>query len=130
MLNTHRLVLKGHRVPYTAEMDQQIKDTDRNIMLQQGLILAGCVLLFGFLLYVLFKTIHAAILRKKRFDLSFYCVSDTVFLRLEHHLQGSNLGCMTKKVRKIFCGHKSRMLLQAMRPVKFHSLIYQGLYTV
>ena len=90
-------------MPYTAEMDQQIKDTDRNIMLQQGLILAGCVLLFGFLLYVLFKTIHAAILRKKRFDLSFYCVSDT-----GAPLAGIKFGLYDKKGKK--------NLLRAQKP--------------
>lgn len=74
MLNTHRLVLKGHRIPYTAKMDEQSKDAVWHNFIKNMLILLACALLFGWLLYLLGATIYGALLKKQRFDLEFHCV--------------------------------------------------------
>lgn len=75
MLNTHRLVLTGHRVPYTAEIAKKAKDATWRNTLKQALILGGCLVLFGLLLYLLFHTIYLARLKKIPFDLCFYCLA-------------------------------------------------------
>lgn len=75
MLNTHRLVLTGHRVPYTAEVAKKAKDATWRNTLKQALILLGCLGLFGMLVYLLGHTIYLARLKKIPFDLCFYCLA-------------------------------------------------------
>lgn len=72
MLNTHRLVLKGHRVPYTKKMAKESEDAKWRNFIKNCLLLVGCILLFGLVGYWLYKAIHSALLRKQSFDLSFY----------------------------------------------------------
>ncbi|GCF94772.1 class C sortase [Enterococcus florum] len=49
MVNSHRLLVKGHRIPYTAELDEEIKKVDNHHKLL--LIGLGVLLLLLFLLY-------------------------------------------------------------------------------
>lgn len=96
MLNTHRLVLKGHRIPYTAKMDEQSKDAVWRNFIKNMLILLACALIFGWLLYLLVTTIYGALLKKQKFDLEFYCVAAD-----GRPLSGKKFGLYDKRSKKL-----------------------------
>lgn len=96
MLNTHRLVLKGHRIPYTAKMDEQSKETSWRNFIKNMLILLVCALVFGWLLYLLVTTIYGALLKKQKFDLEFYCVDAK-----GRPLVGKEFGLYDKRGKKL-----------------------------
>lgn len=72
MINSHRLLVRGHRVPYTEEMAATVKKTNESRLLQQMLIMLGIVLLLGVLGYLFYRVCQNYRLRKKTIDVVFY----------------------------------------------------------
>lgn len=72
MINSHRLLVRGHRVPYTEEIAKASEAAKEKREWMQWLILAGMILLILFLLYLLYRSLQIYRLRKKVFDLTFY----------------------------------------------------------
>lgn len=74
MINTDRLLVTGHRVPYTATIAREAADGALANNLKQWLILSA-VILFGLLqLGFLAHYIHVGRLKRRVFDLVFYRV--------------------------------------------------------
>lgn len=72
MINSHRLLVTGYRVPYTAEMTKKIDTANKWHTLKQGIILIGVVLLLIGQLFLLYRKIVMRKLSKKKFDFAFY----------------------------------------------------------
>lgn len=72
MINSHRLLVRGHRVPYTEEMAATVKKANESRLLQQVLIVLGIVLLLGVLGYLFYRVCQNYRLRKKTIDVVFY----------------------------------------------------------
>ncbi|EOH80932.1 MULTISPECIES: class C sortase [Enterococcus] len=70
MINSHRLLVTGHRVPYTEKMAKAIKQADDSRKLKEILILVGVGLSILILLFGIYRAIHAYLLRKRRFNLT------------------------------------------------------------
>lgn len=72
MINSHRLLVRGHRITYQKPMKKKIAVADRNIKLQQLALLAACLLLAGLLGWLIYRRIKAARIAKRNYDLHFY----------------------------------------------------------
>ncbi|MGM0111418.1 class C sortase [Enterococcus sp. DIV0187] len=70
MINSHRLLVTGYRVPYTEDMAKAIEKADDSRKLKQILILVGVGLTILILLIGMYRVIHAYLLRKRRFNLN------------------------------------------------------------
>ncbi|MBO0454729.1 sortase A [Enterococcus sp. AZ007] len=70
MINSHRLLVKGHRVPYTEKMAKAIKKADDTRKLKELLILAGVGLTVLLLLFGIYRAVHMYLLKKRRFNLN------------------------------------------------------------
>jgi sortase A len=64
MINSHRLLVTGHRVPYTADLAKQAQDSDERRWWQSWLLIAAAiaaaVLLIGLLVRIIKRRQHAA----------------------------------------------------------------------
>lgn len=69
MVNTHRLLVTGHRVAYTPEIKEQVASGNQQRTIQALLILVGCLLLLVALIGLLVRTVWWYRLRKRRIDL-------------------------------------------------------------
>lgn len=72
MINSHRLLVTGYRVPYTSDMTKKIDSANKWHTLKQGIILIGVVLLLIGQLFLLYLKIVMRKLSKKKFDFAFY----------------------------------------------------------
>lgn len=70
MINSHRLLVTGHRVPYTEKMAKAIEKADDSRKLKQILILVGVGLAILLLLFGIYRAIHVYLLRKRLFNLN------------------------------------------------------------
>lgn len=71
MINSHRLLVRGHRVPYTEKMTSQVKQSNKLRQLEDALILAVTILLVVGALWLLYRLILGYLLSKKQFDITF-----------------------------------------------------------
>lgn len=71
MINSHRLLVRGYRVPYQKAMQKKIDDIDRDIQLRQLLLLIGCLLLAVLLIALIYQRIRAAKIANRKYELSF-----------------------------------------------------------
>lgn len=76
MINSHRLLLTGYRVPYTKKIAQEAKRATNENNLQQLLILIGSVTLFIILIVGIMRLMHNFMLRKHVFDFCFTLVNE------------------------------------------------------
>lgn len=70
MINSHRLLVTGHRVPYTEEMAKAIKKADESRTLKELAVLIGVGLTIVLLLFGIYRAIHLYLLRSRRFNLT------------------------------------------------------------
>lgn len=70
MINSHRLLVTGHRVPYTKKMAQAIKKADDTRKLKELLVLIGVALTVLLLLFGIYRAVHSYLLRSRRFNLT------------------------------------------------------------
>ncbi|WP_225048545.1 class C sortase [Lacticaseibacillus kribbianus] len=74
MINSHRLLLTGYRVPYTAKIAKEVKAAQSAETWQQLAILIGCALALLLTLGLLGRYLHGLLLRRHLFDLWFTVV--------------------------------------------------------
>lgn len=68
-INSHRLLVTGHRVPYTEKVAAQEKKAQNHSRIKQFLILISLVISVGFLLFGIYRAIYLYKLKQRRFDL-------------------------------------------------------------
>lgn len=95
MINSHRLLVRGHRVPYTEEVEKAVEEGDRMRQLRQLLIIAALVLLALLFLYMLFRSWRTYRLRKENMAINFY-----VFDKEEEPIIGGVYQLMNAKGKK------------------------------
>ncbi|MDT2659180.1 class C sortase [Enterococcus hulanensis] len=71
-VNSHRLLVRGHRVPYTKKMDQKKKAVDERKKLKQLLLLAAAILSTLLLIWVIYRIIRAGMIGRRKYTLTFY----------------------------------------------------------
>lgn len=76
MINSHRLLVTGHRVPYTEEVAAAVKSGNQTRWWTQAGILAGTLITAVLLSYLLIRTIYRAQLQKRRIDLTFQLLTE------------------------------------------------------
>lgn len=69
MINSHRLLVTGHRVPYTEKIAKAMKRADEKRQLKQLLILIGVGLAVFLLIIGIYRVIHGYLLRNHQFNL-------------------------------------------------------------
>ncbi|WP_274377727.1 sortase [Leuconostoc mesenteroides] len=69
MVNSHRLLVTGYRVPYNKNMAKNIENSDKFNNIKQALIIVGIILLIALQFIFLYKRIIRIKLAKKKFDL-------------------------------------------------------------
>ncbi|QEA58644.1 class C sortase [Leuconostoc koreense] len=72
MVNSHRLLVTGYRIPYKKNMTKNIEKADTFNNIHQALIIISIILLIVVQFICLYKRIVRIKLAKKKFDLSFY----------------------------------------------------------
>lgn len=77
MINSHRLLVTGHRVPYTKKLEKAVEKGNTAREQKNVLIIAGTILLVLLMLYLLYRAVKAFILKRRRFDLTFVREDDT-----------------------------------------------------
>lgn len=70
MINSHRLLVTGHRVPYTEKMAKAIDQANKTRNLKQLLILIGLLFSILLLLIGVYRVIHAYLLSLRSFHLN------------------------------------------------------------
>lgn len=71
MINSHRLLVTGHRVPYTDKLEKAVEKGNKAREQKNIFILMGTILLVLLLLYLLYRAIKAFVLKRRRFELTF-----------------------------------------------------------
>ena len=71
MINSHRLLVTGHRVPYTEKLAKEVASGNKAREQKNIFIIAGTFALILLLLYLLYRAIKAFLLKRRRFDLTF-----------------------------------------------------------
>ncbi|GEN48571.1 class C sortase [Ligilactobacillus pobuzihii] len=77
MINSHRLLVTGYRVPYTKKIAKEAKKATNENNLQQLLILVGIIVLFVILIVGVIRLIHSFMLKKHVFDFTFTVVNES-----------------------------------------------------
>ncbi|GCF94029.1 class C sortase [Enterococcus florum] len=95
MINSHRLLVTGHRVPYTEKIAKQIEKADQERTLLDSLLLAGVILAVLILLFGIYRAFAAYLLKKERFDLIIKRVDET-----GAPIEGLELALYTKSGKK------------------------------
>ncbi|MFS0988046.1 class C sortase [Enterococcus durans] len=102
MINSHRLLVTGERVPYNKEVQAIENDGARKSQLIHLLILLGVALLVGMIIYSIFRTVHRYLLKKRLFDFTFILLDK----------KGSPIG------NQRFCVKKKKAVLQHGVPLE------------
>jgi len=71
MINSHRLLVTGHRIPYTEKLAKEVASGNKAREQKNIFIIAGTFALILLLLYLLYRAIKAFLLKRRRFDLTF-----------------------------------------------------------
>ncbi|WP_179393917.1 class C sortase [Lacticaseibacillus absianus] len=77
MVNSHRLLITGKRVPYTAKVAKSVAQAQSSERWQQLAIFAAALGALGLLVLAMGKRIHTLLLRRHVFNLLFYRVDET-----------------------------------------------------
>ncbi|MBZ6010462.1 class C sortase [Leuconostoc gelidum] len=72
MINSHRLLVTGYRVPYRGGMTKSIDTANKWNTLKQGMILIGVVVVLIGQLFLIYRKIVMMKLSKRKFDFAFY----------------------------------------------------------
>lgn len=96
MINSHRLLVTGHRVPYTGAITRQINKSNRERWLQHFLVLFGVCLAVILLLLLLYRILHTYLLRRRSFDLAIRLKN-----RKNQPIVGKRVALYTKSGKKV-----------------------------
>lgn len=76
MINSHRLLVRGHRIPYTPKMAKNLQRADDYQLLRVVLIIVGTLLFLGLLVAAIIKHAKTLAIAKKRYLLLFTATKD------------------------------------------------------
>lgn len=76
MINSHRLLVQGHRIAYIPEMAREIQAGKKKNRLRQFLMIGGSLLLFILVMGIICQRIRLMFLRRRRYDLAFVLLDD------------------------------------------------------
>lgn len=85
MVNSHRLIVTGKRVPLTKEMTQVAKTSEKTLKLKEWGVFLGTGMLLLLVGYLFFRWVRQWLLAKRQYDLVFY-VKDSRKKPLEHQV--------------------------------------------
>ncbi|WP_071858934.1 class C sortase, partial [Enterococcus canis] len=71
MINSHRLLVRGHRIPYVPEMAKELDKADQYQLLRVIGIIVGSLLLIGLLVWAILRHARMLAIGKKRYLLDF-----------------------------------------------------------
>lgn len=71
-INSHRLLVRGHRIPYVESMKKEIEKVDKNKTRNFILLVTGIVLGILGLLYTIHQIIRLGMIGRRKYKLSFY----------------------------------------------------------
>lgn len=71
MINSHRLLVTGSRVPYTANIKKSLKQSSQTQFVINVLLLVGFILLSFLMMWVLYRIIHDYLLSRQRIAIKF-----------------------------------------------------------
>lgn len=71
MINSHRLLVRGHRIPYVPEMKKELNKSDNDRKLKQILILGGAVVTVILLLWLFSRWLRGVLIKGRRYELLF-----------------------------------------------------------
>lgn len=74
MINSHRLLVQGFRVPYVPEMTKEIKTGKQQQRLRHYLMIGGSISLFLLVSYIIIHRIRVMMIRRRRYELAFLFV--------------------------------------------------------
>lgn len=75
-VNSHRLLVRGHRIPYTKKMSKDKESVDDRKKLKQLMVLTSVILGALFLIWLIYRIIRTALIEKRTYQLSFYLIDD------------------------------------------------------
>lgn len=76
MINSHRLLVTGERVPYEEDVQSVEREGAKRSQIIHFLLLLGSGLLIGLIIYAVFRTIHSALLKRRLFDFTFILLDE------------------------------------------------------
>ena len=74
MINSHRLLVQGYRIPYVSEMTKEIKTGKQRQRLRHYAMIGGSIGLFFLVIYIIIHRIRIMIIRRRKYDLVFILV--------------------------------------------------------
>ncbi|WP_368251896.1 class C sortase [Enterococcus sp. 2201sp1_2201st1_B8_2201SCRN_220225] len=95
MINTHRLLVRGHRIPYVPEMKNELNKSDKQRLLEQILILGGAVLVILALLTLIGFWLRGVLIHRRRYQLKFQLVDGN-----GQRISGVSFGIFTKNGKR------------------------------
>ncbi|MBO1308339.1 class C sortase [Enterococcus sp. 669A] len=75
MINSHRLLVKGHRVPYTGKIAKQVEKADNLRQRQNICLIAIIIIAIVLLLSGMYKVIYGYSLKKRYMDITLQCTT-------------------------------------------------------
>lgn len=71
-VNSHRLLVRGHRVPYTKAMAKKKAEVDDRKVAKQVAMLAAIILGSLLIIWVFYRIIRTALIGRRKYQLTFY----------------------------------------------------------
>ena len=76
MINSHRMLVTGYRVPYTKKIAREVEDASLMNNLIQASVILGCIMALAAVFYVLYRIIHGGLLKRRDINLEFIVVDE------------------------------------------------------
>lgn len=71
MINSHRLLVRGHRIPYEPEMKKELQQANQNRLIRQVLIGLAALLSLLLLIWLIRCWLRNVLIRRRRYELKF-----------------------------------------------------------
>ena len=76
-VNSHRLLVRGHRIPYTKAMAKKKAQVDERKKFKQLLILTAVILGTLLILWIFYRIVRTAVVGRRKYQLDFYLLDQT-----------------------------------------------------
>lgn len=76
-VNSHRLLVRGHRIPYTKAMAKKKAQVDERKKFKQLLMLAAVIIGTLLILWIFYRIIRTAMVGRRKYQLTFYLLDQT-----------------------------------------------------
>ncbi|MDT2600637.1 class C sortase [Enterococcus hulanensis] len=90
-VNSHRLLVRGHRIPYTKAMAKKKAQVDERKKFKQLLMLTAVILGTLLILWIFYRIVRTAVVGRRKYQLAFYLLDQTTkqpITEQEVHLSG------------------------------------------